>query len=284
VSSVQHRQSRAVGNVTIMATLSKEEETALLHDIEKGRRASDALANIDVSSDDDVNTLRLLVRSGRRAEEHLLSSTCAIVKKRVNELGLPFDHDELEAAGLEGLVNALRRFDSSRGLRFSTYANYWIEKMVLAAVSNRVPYPDADLRLVIRFRKLQRSAGDKSLHANEVARELSTDRKNAARIMQISEHIASGMDDVNSPNHPMVEQFDGGEWREAEWVIDALREALGDDFRDFWMLVGRVMSLDELGKEHGISKQAMAKRKLKWQKKVEHSPHADRLLTWLREQ
>jgi RNA polymerase primary sigma factor len=267
-----------------MATLSKDEETALLHDIEKGRWASGELSNVASVAGDEVNTLRLLVRSGRRAEEHLLSSTCAIVKKRVNELGLPFDQDELEAAGLEGLVNALRRFDSSRGLRFSTYANYWIEKMVLAAVSNRVPYPDADLRLVIRFRKLQRGASNKALQVNDVARELGVDRAKAAQIMQISEHIASGMDDVNSPNHPFVEQIDGGEWREAEWVIDALREALGDDFRDFWMLVGRVMSLEELGKEHGISKQAMAKRKLKWQKKVEHSPHADRLLTWLREQ
>src|SRR5665811_869126 len=156
--------------------------------------------------------------------------------------------------------------------------------MVMAAISHRVPYPDADLRLVIKFRRLQRQHGSRTLTVAEVMRTMQLSRAQASRVMKMSSDIALGMAPIDD-TRAMGDFGDSAEtWPEAEWVSDLLREILGADFTDFWMWTGRVMSLEELGKKNGVSKQAMAKRVQKWRRIVESSSHADRLLGWLRAQ
>ncbi len=283
-TSSPRSRSGSIGLISIGTPLTKEQETALWDSIANGRDAARALVETSDGPANERTALRRLVRRGRKAEEELLAGTCALVKQRVNDLGFSFDQDELEAAGLEGLVTALREFDVERGVRFATYANYWISKMVYSAISHRVPYPDADLRLVIKLRRLQRQGAARTLTTAEVMRHLVLSRTKAQRVMKMSADIAAGMAQIDA-NQPQNSSGDNGKpWPESEWVIDALREILGDEFTDFWMWTGRVMSLEELGRSHGISKQAMAKRVARWKRLVENSPHADRMLAWLRAQ
>jgi RNA polymerase primary sigma factor len=223
--------------------------------------------------------LRRAVRRGREAEEHLLGSTCGLVRQRIYALGFRVDRDELESAGLEGLVSALRSFDASRGARFSTYASYWINKMVFAAISRRAPYPEADLRLVVKLRRLV-ARTNHVVTVGEVAQHLHLARAEASRIMKVSDDIAAGTATLDDTT--LVD--DSSPWPEAEWIIDQLKSILVADFEDFWMWTGRVMSLEELGRRHGISKQAMAKRAKRWRRLVESSEHAEEMLTWLRAQ
>jgi hypothetical protein len=284
VSTSPARQHGSIGLITISTPLSKDQEAQLLDAIATGRQAARRLLSQPELAGEQRTAQRSLVRRGRRAEEELLAGTCALVKQRVNDLGFPFDQDELEAAGLEGLVTALREFDATRGVRFATYANYWISKMVYATISNRVPYPDSDLRLVIKFRRLQRNHVGRPLTTAEVMRHLSLSRSKSQRVMKMSADIAAGTAEID-PNAPQREQGDNGRpWPESEWVIDALHDILGNEFTDFWMWTGRVMTLEELGRSHGITKQAMAKRVARWKRLVEASPHADRMLAWLRAQ
>lgn len=43
-------------------------------------------------------------------------------------------HDDLEQVGLQGLLKAAKRFDSSRGTAFSTYAVWWIKQCMTRAM------------------------------------------------------------------------------------------------------------------------------------------------------
>jgi RNA polymerase primary sigma factor len=271
----------SIGLVTIRPPLTREEEAALHVTIAEGGPRLSASAMGD-RPERERTALRRSVRRGRQGEETLLAGTCGLVRQRVRDLGFAVDHDELEAAGLEGLVAALRNFDPSRGVRFATYANYWISKMVFAAISHRVPYPEGDLRLVIKYRRLRRSHPDRAAHASQVAGALKVTPSEASRIMNLSAAIAEGPSD--SSQLGMAEGRHEHPNRETEWIIDSLRSTLGDQFADFWMWTGKVMTLEELGRQHGISKQAMAKRVAKWRRQVEASPDADRLLSWLRAQ
>lgn len=44
------------------------------------------------------------------------------------------DHEDLVGAGNVGLVEAARRFDPERGIRFSTYATWWIRAAIFDAI------------------------------------------------------------------------------------------------------------------------------------------------------
>lgn len=264
-------------------TLTRDEESALHAVIADGRRAAEELLSTRHHSTSEVTALRRRVRAGRSAEERLLGSTAALVRQRVTELGFPYDKDDLEAAGLEGLVRALRAFDPTRDVRFATYANYWISKLVYGAISHHVHFSDADIRLLVKFRRFQRQHDDRASNPEEVARALGVSRADAARVMTMSATIAGGVSELHRETAE-TEPEDSSPWPEAQWVIDRLKSILGDDFEDFWMWTGRVMSLEELGARHGITKQAMSKRVQRWRRQVESSEDADAMLSWLRAQ
>jgi DNA-directed RNA polymerase specialized sigma subunit len=126
-----------IGGLVMIPPLSAEEERKLHPVIQRGREASEDLAKENIS--DSAKRRRLLRQrqEGQEAESLLLQATCGLVRTRVVERGYHFGNEDLEAAGIEGLVNALRRFDPEQGTRFSTYANYWIMKLVNQAVQQQ---------------------------------------------------------------------------------------------------------------------------------------------------
>src|ERR1019366_10200751 len=87
-------------------------------------------------------------QEGQEAESTLLRATFGPVRARVLERGYRFYNEDLEAAGVEGLVNALRRFDPEMGTRFSTYANYWIMKLVNQTVQQQAGLSEVEMRLI----------------------------------------------------------------------------------------------------------------------------------------
>lgn len=44
--------------------------------------------------------------------------------------------EDLDQAGMLGLLEAIDRFDPSRGFRFSTYAYFWVRKRIVLAAKN----------------------------------------------------------------------------------------------------------------------------------------------------
>jgi DNA-directed RNA polymerase specialized sigma24 family protein len=68
------------------------------------------------------------------------------------------------------------------------------------------------------------------------------------------------------------------------WVIDELRRLTGDDFDAFWQFTFKTMSMEEIAKTHGISRQGMAKRIERCRRAVRESPEAGRLEQWFDQQ
>jgi predicted DNA-binding protein YlxM (UPF0122 family) len=63
-------------------------------------------------------------------------------------------------------------------------------------------------------------------------------------------------------------------------VIDELRRLCDDDFDAFWQFTFRTMSIEEIAKAHGISRQGMTKRIERCRRAVRESPEANRLQEW----
>lgn len=116
--------------------LTREEEAELSKRIERGRWASEELANKRVSAE-KRKQLQYLIEDGWAAREHLILANMRLVfsvaKKYVGR-GLPLM--DLVQEGHIGLMRAVKKFDYSRGYKFSTYATWWIRQAVSRAVAD----------------------------------------------------------------------------------------------------------------------------------------------------
>ena len=74
-----------------------------------------------------------------QARERLVEANLRIVVKLAHEYrGHGVSVDDLVAEGNLGLLEAADRFDPSRGVRFITYAVWWVRKFMLAAIRRAV--------------------------------------------------------------------------------------------------------------------------------------------------
>lgn len=273
-----------IGSLEVLAPLSVEEERSLYPVIQEGRRASEEMAAGVVRDDRRRRELLRARQAGQEAESTLLRATFGLVKARVHERGYRFSDEDLEAAGVEGLVNALRRFDPARGHRFSTYANYWITKLVNQAVQQRAGLTDTEMRHVLALQKLQRSQPERHFTRRDVARELGLSSPKAQEVLQLARELEARrfasveLDEVADPraSHPLDEA--------PPWVIEELRRLTGADFDAFWQYTFKTMSMEEIARSKGISRQAMAKRIDRCRRAVRESPEAERLQRWFDEQ
>lgn len=265
------------------APLGVDEERRLYPVIQRGREAAAALDERDLDGMERRRLLRAR-HAGQDAESRLLRATCGLVRVRVMERGYRFGNEELEAAGVEGLVNALRRFDPDKGNRFSTYANYWIMKLVNQAVQQQAGLTDTEMRQVLAVQKLERATPSRPVSARSVARELGVSTAKATEIVQMARDLAlrrfepTAMDesiDVRQPADPADAPA---------WVIDELRRLCGDDFDAFWQYTFHAASLEEIARGRGISRQALSKRLEKCRRAVRESPSAERLRAWFASQ
>ncbi len=269
--------SRRVGGLALLPPLSADEERLLYPAIVAGREAALLLAAAPEPS--VRQRLERQRRRGQDAESQLLRATCGLVRARVLERGYRFGADELEAAGIEGLVNALARFDPSRGIRFATYANYWITKMVREAVREQLGVSDSAMRLAVRVERLRRQHPHRDLTPEDVARALGIGRERALEVMRIAQDVSARR--RGSAPLPDLAQDAAVPSDPPAWVIEALRRACGEDFEAFWSYTVTSASLEDVARTQGISRQGMAKRLEGCRQRVRASADAERLQEWL---
>jgi RNA polymerase sigma factor (sigma-70 family) len=273
-----------IGGLAMTPPLSVEEERRLHPIIQAGRKAAATLAKGKVTDQTKRRKLLRERQAGQDAETRLLQATCGLVRTRVMERGYRFGSEELEAAGIEGLVNALHRFDPKQGHRFSTYANYWIMKLVNLAVQQQAGLTDSEMRQVLALQKLERLHPTKRLTKKEVAAELEISQSKALEVLQMNR-------DLNARRYEQSTLYEMSEIKQASdpgdapsWVIDALRELCGKDFDAFWQATFRTMSIEEIANKEGISRQGMTKRIERCRRAVRESPVAARLQRWFDQQ
>jgi RNA polymerase primary sigma factor len=119
------------------------------------------------------------------------------------DLGLPLE--DLVNEGNLGLLEAARRFDSTRGTRFITYAVWWVRKAIRRALtrhSTNIYVPEYQLKMVRRLRsarsRLSRALG-READREEMSRELGVEIAKIDRILQVKAREIS-LDDAVSPS------------------------------------------------------------------------------------
>ena len=166
---------------------------------EAGRAAvnlSDYLREISriprLSPEEEQTLVRRALAGEAEAEQRMIEANLRLVfavVRRYRNRGLPLP--DLIAEGNVGLLRAVKRFRPDKGVRFSTYATWWIRQAVVRALANQariIRLPVHVERLLGRYRKererlTQELARPPSL--DEVARSLEIPAEQLAELEEI---------------------------------------------------------------------------------------------------
>ncbi len=135
---------RYLNEIAETPLLDAEQEYALARAVQRGRQTTATEADKRAAQEASAQLVRANLR--------LVVS----IAKRYRGFGLPFQ--DLIQEGNIGLMNGIERFDTAKGVRFSTYATWWIRQAITRALANHgrlIRLPVHRWELLIKVRRAE---------------------------------------------------------------------------------------------------------------------------------
>ncbi|MBF5033378.1 MULTISPECIES: RNA polymerase sigma factor SigB [unclassified Micromonospora] len=258
--------------------LTAAQEVELSKRIEAGLFAEEKLATCTPVSAELRADLALIAAEGRAAKDHLLEANLRLVvsiAKRYTGRGMAFL--DLIQEGNLGLIRAVEKFDYTKGYKFSTYATWWIRQAITRAMADQARTIRIPVHMVEQVNRMVRVRRELSVTlgreptVSEVAVALeipefqvieliSYDREPVSLDQAVGEDGESALGDFVAAVDPRTEPGDAatnGELRnEVRIVLATLSQREQAVIRlRFGLDDGRQRTLDEVGREFGLSRE-----------------------------
>jgi RNA polymerase primary sigma factor len=284
---------REIGRVSL---LTAEQEVALGQRIEAGRIAHRRLK--DGHLPEERPELERAVMDGLAAREHLVCANFRLVvsvaKKYANR-GVPFL--DLIQEGNIGLMRAAKRFDHHLGLRFSTYATWWIRQAVTRAIADQGRTIRVPVHMSDQISKLLRTTNQLSQHlgrepdVGELAVAMDTPKRkvlqmiDAMRVpmsldMPVGDEEESELGDfVADEGSPMDDEIARSTLRDLLTTLVAdlpPREARILQLR-YGLVNGQVHTLEQVGNKLGVTRERVRQLEAQALRRLRHPTHSRRL-------
>ncbi len=279
--------------------LTAEQEVELSKRIEAGLFAEEKLGG--ETADPQLRAdYKLIACEGRAAKAHLLEANLRLVvsiAKRYTGRGMAFL--DLIQEGNLGLIRAVEKFDYTKGYKFSTYATWWIRQAITRAMADqartiRIPVHMVEqVNRMVRVRRDLLSTLGREPTVAEIAKGLgiqefqvieliSYDREPVSLDQTVGEDGESALGDFVARVDPSEEPGDSvsnGMLRsEVEIVLSTLSQREQAVIRlRFGLDDGRQRTLDEVGREFGLSRERIRQIEKVTLLKLRHPSRAKRL-------
>ncbi|MBN1174945.1 MAG: RNA polymerase sigma factor SigB [Micromonosporaceae bacterium] len=284
--------------------LTAEQEVELAARVEAGlfaeRKLSEPTGDPAWSDATLVADLQTIVAEGRAAKTHLLEANLRLVvsiAKRYTGRGMAFL--DLIQEGNLGLIRAVEKFDYAKGYKFSTYATWWIRQAITRAMADqsrtiRIPVHMVEqVNRMVRIRRdLAATLGQEPTVASiaaamgieeyQVIELVSYDREPISLDQTVGADGESALADFIpsfDPNNDPSAQVGNGLLRsEVEIVLATLSQREQAVIRlRFGLDDGRQRTLDEVGREFGLSRERIRQIEKVTLHKLRHPSRAKRL-------
>jgi len=207
-----------------------------------------------------------LAMSGRR-----------IAHGEARKLAGPFmDEEDLVQEGYIGLLRAAKRFDPDRGIRFSTYARWWVRAQMTRAIDHTgrpVRLPGCAVEQTRNLRKAMKRFESMGVEYNvaDLAQEVGIDKERAELLLSQGNTISLEQPVDDGPRPRPLDRFLSDEetpqpdaeaisTQELGRMQDAFEALLSDRqrfvlTRRYGLEDGEFRTLSEVGKEMGLSRE-----------------------------
>jgi RNA polymerase primary sigma factor len=293
---------KEIGKVPL---LTAAQEVSLAKRIEAGLDAVERVEQEPSLSDSQRASLRAVQRDGELAKRQLTEANLRLVvsiAKRYVGRGMALL--DLIQEGNLGLIRAVEKFDYTKGFKFSTYATWWIRQAITRAIADqartiRIPVHMVEtMNKVMRIQRqlLQELGREPTVEEIAAKVELTPDRvREIQRLGQepVSLETPVGDDDdsflgdfVEDPN-ATAPATAAARALLTEAIEEALEE-LNDRERQvvrlrFGLDDGQVRTLEEVGKEFGVTRERIRQIESKTLAKLRHPTRSQRLRDYLEE-